>query len=202
MILTEDQRDALAEIINIGFGHSASSLSDLTGQRVNLEMPDVEAYSMKSIKQKYPELTKEEIITVHQVFSGVLQGDAILIFTQKNAVTLTNLLCYDKVPAKHLNISDREVITEVGNILLNACLAIFGDMLKVHISFSVPRLHLESLNMLLDSLMVNQQELRYSVVALTQFHLGKSKINGYLLLVLSASSLKNLIQGIEKLLKI
>jgi len=42
--------------------------------------------------------------------------------------------------------SAREVLTEVGNILLNACLGTFGNILKVQVSFSVPRLNLESLS--------------------------------------------------------
>jgi chemotaxis protein CheC len=49
------------------------------------------------------------------------------------------------------------VLTEVGNILLNACLGTFGNILKVQVSFSVPRLNLESLNQIVESLRINRE---------------------------------------------
>ena len=39
MELTEIQQDALVELLNIGFGRAGASLSQLTGQRVLLEVP-------------------------------------------------------------------------------------------------------------------------------------------------------------------
>ena len=41
MNLTALQEDALTEVINIGFGRAAASLSKLTGQRVQLEVPQI-----------------------------------------------------------------------------------------------------------------------------------------------------------------
>ena len=52
----------------------------------------------------------------------------------------------------------REVLTEVGNILLNACLGVFGDLLQVRFTFAVPRMHLDALGSLLDSLVIGRDE--------------------------------------------
>jgi chemotaxis protein CheC len=41
MELNSAQRDALVELLNIGFGRAASALSQLTGQRVLLEVPQI-----------------------------------------------------------------------------------------------------------------------------------------------------------------
>ena len=41
MELTAVQQDALIELLNIGFGRAAASLSQLTGHRVLLEVPQV-----------------------------------------------------------------------------------------------------------------------------------------------------------------
>ena len=43
MQLTAVQQDALVELLNIGFGRAAASLSQLTGHRVLLEVPQVYA---------------------------------------------------------------------------------------------------------------------------------------------------------------
>ena len=41
MILTTDQKDAVTELVNIAFSRTAAALSDLTGNRVELTVPEV-----------------------------------------------------------------------------------------------------------------------------------------------------------------
>jgi chemotaxis protein CheC len=91
------------------------------------------------------------------------------------------------------------VLTEVGNILLNACLGVFGDLLQVHVSFSVPRLHLEQLRELLHSLMIGKEGLQYALLVHATFRLRDSAVSGYLVLVLGVASLDQLMRAIEQL---
>ena len=63
---------------------------------------------------------------------------------------LKELLTNEPALPLSIDASAREVITEVGNILLNACLGTFGNLLKVQVSFSVPQLSLESLGAILE----------------------------------------------------
>ena len=67
---------------------------------------------------------------------------------------LKELLTNEPALPLSIDASAREVITEVGNILLNACLGTFGNLLKVQVSFSVPHLSLESVGAILESLRV------------------------------------------------
>ncbi|MEM5786768.1 MAG: hypothetical protein AAGU11_05575, partial [Syntrophobacteraceae bacterium] len=92
-----------------------------------------------------------------------------------------------------------EILTEVGNILLNACLGTFGNILQVHISFSVPRIQVNALNSLMDSLQIGAEELQYALVVSTSFNLRDSAVGGYLVLVHGVSSLDRLIEAVEKL---
>ena len=101
------------------------------------------------------------------------------------------------VNSDRLNTSAREVLTEVGNILLNACLGMFGNLLQVHVSFSVPRLHLDTLEALLRSLMVGVEGLRYALVVYTAFRIRESAVSGYLVIALNVASLDRLIQEAE-----
>jgi chemotaxis protein CheC len=87
----------------------------------------------------------------------------------------------------------------VGNILLNACLGVFGNLLQMHITFAVPRLHLQALNALLDSLVIGTDEQQYALVIYTSFRLRDSSVSGYLVIVLGVTSLDSLIQAIEVL---
>ena len=49
MELTAVQQDALIELLNIGFGRAAASLSQLTGHRVLLEVPQVTIHPIDEV---------------------------------------------------------------------------------------------------------------------------------------------------------
>ncbi|HMV83809.1 MAG TPA: chemotaxis protein CheC [Blastocatellia bacterium] len=197
MELTPTQKDALVELLNIGFGRTADSLSKLTGHRVLLDVPHVAMCPIAELNRTLAGLIEGEIATVHQIFTGSVGGDAMLMLNYEGAVRLKELLTDEPAPAGRLDASAREVLTEVGNILLNACLGTFGNLLHVHVSFSVPRLQLDTLGDLLNSLVVEQQELRYALVVHTGFRLRDSAVRGYLVMVLSVASLDRLLQAVE-----
>ncbi|HVE56163.1 MAG TPA: chemotaxis protein CheC [Pyrinomonadaceae bacterium] len=198
MILTERQTDALGEFINIAFSRTASSLSEITGQRVLLDVPQVEIYQIDEVASELARFLPGDVASIHQPFDGTIAGDAFLILNYEGAVRLTDLLTEGNVQQQQLDESAREVLTEVGNILLNACLGMFGNVLQVRVNFSVPNLHLESLNELIDSVRKEREGLRYAIIVYTSFRIRESAVTGYLVLVLSIVSLKRLIEEIEK----
>jgi chemotaxis protein CheC len=197
MVLTEKQSDALGELINIGFARTAASLSEMSGHRVLLDAPAVNVHAIDELSASLGTIIQDDVATVHQIFSGPVAGDALLIMNYAGAVTLTDLLSAEHNHSFRLDDTTCEALTEIGNILLNACLGMFGNMLHVHVTFSMPRLHLESLDDLLQSLTIGCEELRYAVVASTAFHLREGAVSGYLVIVLGVSSLDRLIRAIE-----
>src|SRR5947209_8196662 len=124
MQLTERQNDALAELINIAFSRTAASLSELTGSRILLDVPKVALYPVDELSARLAEFLPSELASVHQVFTGPLTGDALLLLNYEGAVMLTDLLTDGAVKSNRLNESAREVLAEAGNILLNACLGV------------------------------------------------------------------------------
>jgi chemotaxis protein CheC len=199
MFITAEQKDALLELINIAFGRAAASLSELTGQRVLLNVPRMVICPMKEIREHLQDLIHGEVATVHQMFSGPMAGEAIMLLDYGGAVLLSGLLSENRVPVERLDQSDREVLTEVGNILLNACLGTIGNLLQIHLAFSLPRMQVESLSPLLDSFSIDTEGVRYAMIILTTFSLRDSTVHGYLILVLAVASLDLLVQSLEKL---
>jgi chemotaxis protein CheC len=197
MNLTERQNDALSELINIAFSRTAASLSELTGHRVTLDLPKVTICEVTELAIKLAEFLPAEVASVHQIFTGPLTGDALLLFNHEGAVALTQLLADELSQAQRLNESAREILSEVGNILLNACLGAFGNLLQVRISFSVPRLHLHSLSHMVRALVIDNEGLRYALVIHTAFRIRNSAINGYLVIALGVVSLDRLIDEAE-----
>ena len=197
MELTDRQKDSLSELINIAFSRTAASLSELTGHRVLLDVPKVAIHPIDQLSGALAEFLPAEVATVHQVFTGAVTGDALLLLNYDGAVILKDLLTDQPMTTDRLDESDREVLTEVGNILLNACLGMFSNLLQVHVSFSVPRLHLETLEMLLKTLVIGKEGLRYALVVYTAFRLRDSSVKGFLVIALNVASLDRLIQEAE-----
>ena len=197
MELTPVQHDALIELLNIGFGRAAASLSELTGHRVLLEVPHVSIHPIQELKEALRAFVDDQVATVHQIFSGPVGGDALLVLDFKAAGMLKELLTNEPPLPLPIDASGREVLTEVGNILLNACLGTFGNILQVQVSFSVPHLNLDTLNAVMQSLLVNREGLRYALVVHAGFRLRDAEVRGYLVIVLSVASLDRLIRAVE-----
>jgi chemotaxis protein CheC len=195
--LTSLQHDALVELLNIGFGRAAASLSQLTGHRVMLEVPHVSVHPIAMLDSVLSRVVSEEIATVHQIFAGPVAGDALLILSHQAAGILKELLTDEPSLPLTVDASAREVLTEVGNILLNACLGTFGNLLNVQVSFSVPHLNLDTLRGLLGSLLINREGLQYALVVHAGFRLRDAEVTGYLVIVLSVTSLDRLLRSLE-----
>jgi chemotaxis protein CheC len=196
--LTAGQRDALVELLNIGFGRAAASLSQLTGQRVLLDVPQVSVHAINELNETLQTVLGDEVASVHQIFSGPVAGDALLVLDHKAASMLKQLLTDEPPLPLPLDATAREVLTEVGNILLNACLGTFGNLLQVQVSFSVPHLNLDTLQHLMQSLIVNRVGLSYALVVRAAFRLRDAEVSGYIVIVLSVASLARLIQSVEE----
>lgn len=197
MQLSEQQTEALTELINIAFSRTAASLSELTGHRVLMDAPRVTVCEIGELSSEVGGFAGNETASVHQLFTGPVSGDALLLFNYDGAVMLSELLTEEKLLTRRLNESACEVLTEVGNIMLNACLGVFGNLLQVHVTFSVPRLHLESLNNLLGSLVIGNEEMRYALAVYTSFRLRDSLVSGCMVMALGVASLDRLIQSVE-----
>ena len=195
MVLTEQQSDSISELINIAFARTGSALSDLTGQRVLLSPPNVSMHKTAELAAALAQFIPGDVASIHQVFAGPVGGDALLLLNYSGAMELTKLLVEEQTHTGYLDESAREVLTEVGNILLNACLGMFGNLLHVHVSFSVPRLHLESLDHLISELITDEH--RYALVVATAFEIRDSKVSGFLVMALSVASLDRLLHEVD-----
>jgi chemotaxis protein CheC len=198
MILTESQKDALVELLNIGFGRAGAALSKLTGQRILLEVPEVSVHPVAQLGTSLERVSAATVASVHQVFSGPVGGDALLLLDPVAASTLKELLTDEPALPLELDASSKEVLTEVGNILLNACIGTFGNLLKVPVSFSVPDIDIDSLRGVVARMVGVGDAMRYALVITAGFRLREAEVTGYVVIVLTVQSLTRLIIAVEQ----
>ena len=197
MELNAVQQDSLTELINIGYGRAAAALSDLTGHRITLEVPQVAMHPIQELTPLLSRVIQGEVASVNQIFSGPIAGNAVLLLDEQSALTLSQLLMDQPRDGATFDLGAREIITEVGNIVLNACLGVFGNLLQVQVSFAVPRLKVEAVEGVLQSITVGQEELQYALMIHTRFRLKHSNVSGYLVIILGITSLDRMLEELE-----
>jgi chemotaxis protein CheC len=197
--LTLEQRDALTELINIGYGRAAGALSELTGYRITLEVPQVTIHKIDTIAPMLEKVIEADVASVQQAFTGPIAGSAMLMLEESAALTLSHLLMDESSASRDFDSNAREIITEVGNILLNACLGVFGNLLRVQVDFQVPRLSVQSIGTVLAEAVRNTDEsLRFGLVVHTRFFVKTGNVAGYLVIILGIASLDRLLDELKK----
>jgi chemotaxis protein CheC len=135
-----------------------------------------------------------EVASVDQRFSGPISGNALLMLDQNAAVALSQMLTDGAGKSTVLDSNGRETITEVGNILLNACLGVFGNLLQVQVNFAVPRLQVDTVSEVMHEVGAQSKEkLDYGLMIHTRFFVKMGNVMGYLVIILGITSLDRLL---------
>jgi len=136
--ISEEQREALQEVANIGMGQAGASIAKVLGEFVELSVPQISAVGAAGIPAALAALAGDGIASaVRQAFIGELRGEAIVIFAEHSADDLAALLAYGDAldgPAS------RELLLDISNVLVGACLGGIAELLRTTIGFSAPSL--------------------------------------------------------------
>lgn len=136
--LSELERDALTEIVNIGVSRAASSLRKMIGDQVLLSVPSIEVVSQSRAARLISEREVVDLVAVRQDFSGPFSGRALLIFPETNSLDLVRAVTGGQLSAEEVVEMEHEALAETGNVILNSCLATMANMLKRSLTMTIP----------------------------------------------------------------
>jgi chemotaxis protein CheC len=136
--LSELERDALTELVNIGVSRAAAGLRKMVGGHVLLSVPSVEVVGRKTAAALIGERESDDLVAVRQDFEGAFAGRALLIFPQANSLELVRAVLGDAADPAELSDLENEALAETGNVVLNGCLAAMANMLHESLHMSLP----------------------------------------------------------------
>ncbi|MCT7985099.1 chemotaxis protein CheC [Laspinema sp. A4] len=199
MLLTETQKNGLTEFTKMALARrTAASLSELIGFPVVVQVSNVSLQPLSGLVPEFSELLPNQVATIHQLFTGSITGDALLLVDYYYALMLSNVFRHDSDILPHrLDASACEILTEVGNIVLNAYLGMLSKMLQRQLSFSIPCFDIEELVSLTDSLTIGKNEFRYALVVETLLQFHDKSVPTHLVFVSGVVSISCLIKAIE-----
>ena len=186
--LSELERDALTEIVNIGVSRAAASLRKMVGEHVILSVPSIDIISKTNAAALVRERESDELIAVRQDFAGAFSGRALLIFPQANSLDLVRAVAGSDLSQDEAKEMEGEALSETGNVILNGCLATMANMLQQSLSMSLPEVLRGGGTMLFD-LTPDEEEEQPVLFLYINFSIRERNIRGYIAMLMDLPSL-------------
>jgi chemotaxis protein CheC len=136
--LSAIEKDALAEIGNMGVSRAATSLRQMLGEQVLLSVPAVHIVSREIAANLVEQGSTPRLVAVQQSFEGPFSGKALLIFPEAQSLELVRTILGDEQSLEDVIDLEQEALAETGNIILNACLATIANVLQRTMRMSLP----------------------------------------------------------------
>lgn len=138
IVLDLFEEDALRELFNVGIGRAAHALSRMVDDEVHLSIPYLSIVPRANAVAMLEERAAHNVAVIQQDFEGAFNGSAFLIFPETSSLELVHSLIGEQTPMESLTELEQETLLEVGNIILNACLGSFANMMKLEFHFDLP----------------------------------------------------------------
>lgn len=199
-MLNDIQIDAVTEVLNIGLGSAANALSEMIDEEVTLSIPSVEVLSRTRAAKEVGSGGINTVSAVHQAFSGPIWGNALLFFPENQSLELVREVLRTTMPLETLSEMEQEGMTEIGNVILNACLSSFADLFHQHIETEIPLFFNGKID---DLFKLQQEENKVEDTALLlrmEFSLERKEIKGYISFLMSISSINSFLDCINRYL--
>jgi len=191
MILSEEQLDALTEIINIGVGKAANTLNELTESHILLRVPNIQLYEINEIDRVQARYGIDNVAAVIQGFHGKYDGRAALIFPPESALDLVTGVTGEEPEDDDLDAIQAGTLSEIGNIVINALIGTIANLLDDHLDFELSEYMLDSIpNLFIKEKIQNPNSLM--LISEVQFIIEKMNINGHIILTFDIDSLETL----------
>lgn len=213
--LTEEQIDALQELINIGVGRAASILNEMLDSRILLQVPSVKVLNLTQLQQELVEKFADgQLAAVRLSFTGSFSGTAELVFPTESASALVALLTDEEPGTPDLDSVRIGTLSEIGNIVINGVMGSISNVLKEHMDYTLPFYAEDSIEKLLQldnyrdrvGELVPQEVAKpeaYSTVFLlaqARFTIEQLELIGDIILIFETSSFEVLVEAIDRLL--
>jgi len=198
--LKELQLDALREVENIGAGHAATALSQMTNRRIMISVPKISVTRLEDVADLLGD-SREVVAAILLHMLGDLTGRTLLVFPEPSAKRLCDLLLARKSgTTQTFGELEQSGLKEAGNILCGAYMNALSSFMGMMLLPSVPSLVIDTAAAVLTSTYLNFGSDRdYVFCVETQFNFiaEDETLQGHFLLVPDFASLRAILQAVR-----
>jgi chemotaxis protein CheC len=198
--LKESQLDAMREVANIGAGHAATALSQMTNRTIMINVPRVKIRPLEDAGDMLGP-PDQVVASVLMHMMGDLTGRAMLLFPEPAALVLCDYLFRrERGTTTAFGEMEQSSLKEAGNILASAYLNALSDFMGMMLVPSVPSLVIDLSGAILTSAHLNfGHDREYALCVETSFRSEGSTetMAGHFLLLPDLASLQSIFDAIR-----
>lgn len=188
--LSELQHDALVEIFNQGVGQAAAAMSRIVNEEVTMSVPMIAFLSRAEVARTLGSNEGRRISAITQHFEGAFNTEAFLMFPEEKSLEIVRLMVGQSLSLEELSEMEQEAMSEIGNIILNACMGVLANAAGREMNGSLPTYHVGTGD---DILGVSNKQWDGVVLTLKiDFNIEKHEIHGYVAFLLDMPALQDL----------
>ncbi len=200
--LTDEQRDVLCEIGNIGAGNAATSMAKLINKKIDMQVPSIDVVGYDDMMELIggPEAL---IVAIFFRIQGDAPGTVFFILTMEEAENLvqqiTNNVTFNLFSDGSLDEVAISVLQETGNILTGSYLSALSDFMHINMQPSVPYFSADMAGAVLTAgLMELSQVTDFAIIIDTKINHNDSKngVHGHFLLLPDPSSFQKIFHAL------
>lgn len=196
--LSPAAKDALTEVASVGSGNASSALSNLIGKEVNLVTPSVNVIHVSEI----PKLVggpKKMVVAVYTPIAGDLEGNMMVVFVQKSALNLVDLMQKQKIgTTNQMGKKEQKLLNQVMHALSTTYLNAMGEFLGITTSQANPRFIATFGSSITDFALFGIEEKPNYIVLLKTNFIVEPDIEGNFIMLLAVSSIDMFVELIKK----
>jgi len=195
--LSDMQYDLLKELFNLGVGSAANSLSQLVHQEVMLSVPSILIETPEKLANRLGQ--DSNVFSVSQEMDGPFAMNSLIVFSPEDSFDVVRLMLDPDLSNEALAELQSEAMSEIGNIVLNACISVIAEALGESFSIQLPIFRDTTATSMLEKTMESSPGLLLSI--LVNMELKHSQVKGHLVFILNTDSMSNLSKTLNSMLE-
>lgn len=192
------QQQAFEEVLNIGLGRAAVTLSKVVKQETMLATSGIHVSNINTGQAL--DLVKrngaDNWVSVSQTIGGDFDAVSLLVFSNEDAFKMMHAILNDAQMADFARDYDPDVMSEIASIILNACMSAMINMLGLSLESYQPVHHFGDC----ESVMLDTPVLPIKVLIDLEMIIAGAKMNGFITLSLTTKSLQQMVQFLNQYL--
>ncbi len=193
------QLDALRETANIGAGHAATALSQMTGSTIMIKVPSIAITDVSDLPRFAS--GEEPVAAVSMQMLGDLTGRTLLVFPQPTVVRMAEMMLHRPVSATGtLGELEQSAIKEAGNILSGAYMNALSEFLGVLLLPSPPSLVIDESDRVLNDALSESSAAPETILCVESefiFMNTADHVRGFFLLLPDPASLQVMLRALR-----
>jgi chemotaxis protein CheC len=197
--LSEAELDALRECGNVGIGNAVTALSKMINKRIEIDIPVTKFVGLNKFSNELG--GAEKIVSgIYLDITGDLDGQAIFVFPEKDAISLIDLIYGNKIgTTKSIGEMEESAIKEMANIVVGAYLNSIADMAGMKIFPSIPYTATDMAQSIIDLVLIKQAQYSDQILIVKEkINIEGQNIDGTFIMVFTQESLKKLLNSLHE----